>query len=602
MRRIAVSVDRLIRVTLFLMTFCASAQWINQTNYLKAGWNAVYLHVDAGHADLDTLMTNATAVDEIWMWVPATGTEQFVTSPQTPTSTSTQWSTWKRSLGATSTLKRLTPNTAYYVHVTDSNKDYKWVVLGKAAAPRYRWASSGLNFIGFTTPNTSPTYEKFFAPASGLLEGSEIYRSTGGAFGTTNPARLSDYAKTSVARGEAVWMKVGSGYNRYFGPFEISMAGSEGVNFGENSTQMSFRLRNLASYTNTIRVRMITSETPPAGQTAIVGAPPILVRGNLISSTLTYDYQQLVATTETSDDGDRIVNWTLPPKGTPGSDVQVVIGLMRGSMTGDSGSFHAAVLQFTDSAGLLRVDLPVTATKTSTTGLWVGDAKVSKVVQYLKTLELGANGKPVIKLTGSNGGYSIASTNELIGGVPREFPLRLIVHEGTTKTYLLQRVFLGPNAQSNTVVTTQQKYLDPVKLDQARRISTVHLPWSSENTPWDMTRTTTNLSVVVDLNYNNTAVNPFIHQYHPDHDNLNASFTQTLPIGNESYGVSRTITLSPQSAGFDFASLTTGSQQRTGVYEETITISGTAGNSRTFKVIGSYLLNRISEIATLTKP
>ena len=602
MRRIVVPLVRLLRAALFLVTFCASAQWINQTNYLKAGWNAVYLHVDAGHADLDSLLSGATAVDEIWLWMPAVGTAQFVTSPQLPSGTGSQWSTWKRSLGSTSGLKRLIPNAAYYVHVNDTVKEYQWVVLGKPTAPRYQWVSSGLNFIGFTTPEVAPSYERFFVPAPELMQGAEIYRSTGGAFGASNPARLFDYARTGVPRGEAVWMRVGAGYNRYFGPFEISITGSQGVNFGENATQMSLRIRNQAPYTNVVRLRMFPSEAPPTGQPAIAGTPPILVRGNLRTSTLTYEYQQLIVTTDTTDDDDRIVNWTLTPKGTPGSDVQVVLGLMRSSMAGTAGSFHAGVLQFTDNAGLLRVDLPVTASKTATTGLWVGDAKVSKVVQYLKTLELGPNGKPVVKLTGADGAYSIASTDERIGGVPRDFPLRLILHEEEAKTFLLQRVFLGPNGQSNLVVTTQQKYLDPLRLDQARRISTVHLPWSSDNTPWSMTRTSTNLSVVVDVNYNNTAVNPFLHQYHPDHDNMNASFTQILPVGNESYGISRSITMTPQPAGYDFASLTTGSQQRTGVYEETITINGTPGNSRSFKVMGSYVLNRISDIPTLTKP
>ncbi|MEY2788258.1 MAG: hypothetical protein RLZZ34_1401, partial [Verrucomicrobiota bacterium] len=30
----------------------ASSQWITQTNLLKGGWNAVYMHVDASHAPI----------------------------------------------------------------------------------------------------------------------------------------------------------------------------------------------------------------------------------------------------------------------------------------------------------------------------------------------------------------------------------------------------------------------------------------------------------------------------------------------------------------------------------------------------------------------
>jgi hypothetical protein len=46
------------------------AQWITQSLDLKAGWNAVYLHVDASHETLDTLVgaDQANPIQEIWMW------------------------------------------------------------------------------------------------------------------------------------------------------------------------------------------------------------------------------------------------------------------------------------------------------------------------------------------------------------------------------------------------------------------------------------------------------------------------------------------------------------------------------------------------------
>src|SRR5262245_29661008 len=60
------------------------AQWITQTNQLRAGWNAVYLHVDASHATLDQLVGSdlGNPIQEIWYWLPALPTGQFVESPQ----------------------------------------------------------------------------------------------------------------------------------------------------------------------------------------------------------------------------------------------------------------------------------------------------------------------------------------------------------------------------------------------------------------------------------------------------------------------------------------------------------------------------------------
>lgn len=101
--------------------------------------------------------------------------------------------------------------------------------------------------------------------------------------------------------------------------------------------------------------------------------------------------------------------------------------------------------------------------------------------------------------------------------------------------------------------------------------------------------------------YDAAGVNPFIHQYHPDHDNLNASFTQTLPKGRESYGITRTIWLSPQAPATDYLGQTAGSMERRGIYDETITVEGAGGSARNFKVVGTFTLNRISSISTLTR-
>jgi hypothetical protein len=446
-------------------------------------------------------------------------------------------------------------------------------------------------------------YERFFLPASALLESAEIYRSPGGAFGSGNPLRLFDYARTTFTRGEAVWMRLNTGFNRYFGPFEVSLPGSRVISFGAEGTQYSFRLSNQSATTNTITLRLIASETPPSGQTNIVGVPPILVRGSINPATLLYSSVRLIAdTTDAETDADTgIFTWTLPPKGRPGSDVQVVLGLARDQMPGNTGDLSAGVLQLTDDQGLMRIDLGVAAVKSSLAGLWVGEAQVSQVVQYLVNYQRDPVGNPVIKLTETNGVYAVLTTNAVLGPVPRAFPLRLIMHDDGTNSFLMQRVFLGTDITTNPIVATEQRFIDPDRLGAARRISAAHLPWSASNTPWPMTLVSNVYRVSVVTPYDAVGSNPFVHQYHPDHDNLNASFTQSLPKGRESYGITRTIWLSPQSAATDYLGQTAGSLERKGIYDETITVEGAGGSSRTFKVVGTFSLNRISSISTLTR-
>jgi hypothetical protein len=592
-----------VALVLGLGALPGSAQWITQTNQLKAGWNAVSLFVDASHAPISDVMPSDGSVEEVWLWKPSS-TQQFIDSPQVPTGTGSQWSKWTFNLGPSSELQRLIPNASYYVKVKDSSATYNWLLKGKPVTPQYVWTSSGLNFIGFPVPDGNMGYERFFQPVPSLLETAEIYRSPGGAFGAGNPARVFDTARTVFTRGEAVWMRVAAGYNRYFGPFEVSLPGNRSIQFGKSGTQASFRIRNQSKSTNVITLTMLPSEAAPSGETAVVGLPPLILRGELEDSTLKYTGIPLSTnqvSTNIDDDGDEAITWTLPPQGRPGSDVQVVIGLARDSMPGQAGDLSACVLRLTDAAGLLQVDLGVGAVKAANSGLWVGEARVTQVVQYLKNYERDPVGKPVVRLTEADGAYSVLVTNEVVGGVSRPFPMRLILHNDGTNTVLLQRVFLGMNPQTNAIVTTQQRFLDPAQLASAQRISAAHLPWSAQNTPWPITITSNVYRVEIATPYDSPSSNPFIHQYHPDHDNLNASFTQLLPKGRESYSIQRTVWLSPQSAGFDYQSLTTGSLDLNGVYDETIEVGGSGANARTFRVLGTFTLNRISDLPTLTR-
>ena len=155
--------------------------------------------------------------------------------------------------------------------------------------------------------------------------------------------------------------------------------------------------------------------------------------------------------------------------------------------------------------------------------------------------------------------------------------------------------------------------LDPTRLSSARRISAAHLPWSANNMPWTFTgtfQTGQSLTNVVTLNYNDHAANPFVHTYHPDHDNLNALFSGVQPIGVESFGVKREVILRFTQPTTEYNSLTSGSTKLTGTYEENISFSGrtyvlggvTTNETRTVSTRGTFQLNRISQIPHLSVP
>ena len=110
------------------------------------------------------------------------------------------------------------------------------------------------------------------------------------------------------------------------------------------------------------------------------------------------------------------------------------------------------------------------------------------------------------------------------------------------------------------------------------------------------------LMTTVPLAYDEQPSNPFLHTYHPDHDNLDPLFEVQQARGTESYGVRRKITLSFTTPEDDFDSLTGGAENLSGNYAETVTFLARGNHTQEFNVLGLFTLKRISDIAVLTQP
>ena len=586
---------------LLALPFMTKAQWITQSLDLKPGWNAVFLHVDASHTTLNALVASdpANPILEVWRWNPPS-TLQFIDGPQQPTTAATEWISWSR-VETNPPLQRIGGNSAYLDRVGTNITSYIWQIKGRPVAPRKDWRSWGANLIGFPTANPSPKFDAFLAQSPELLQSAEIYQYLGGDLGPNNPVRVPSFffRSTPVKRGQAFWIRSGTVFNRYFGPFEVALSGANSADFRDNLNTYSLRLRNLTTSNLVLTVRLAASETIPAGQANIVAVPPLLLRGALNVTNSSYAYTNLPLNSPRT--------WTLAGAGLSGSEIEVVFGLNRSAMNGNVGDLFAGILQFTDSLGHLRVDVPTSATVASSAGLWVGGASVTEVRHYLKSYARGAANE---LMTAPNGQYIATETNTSLGSVARSFPLRLIVHnpESTGNAMLLQRVYHGLDAATNPVVANSEAVLGRNFLNQARRISTTHLPWTAENTPWAFDGKfgqATSFTVTVSDDYNDHASNPFVHTYHPDHDNLDPTFRNVLAQGSESYSTERRITLNILPPGNDFAAITAGGRKLTGNYSELITLRGLARgggqvDTRQFEVRGVFTLNHISDIPTLT--
>ena len=369
---------------LVLSSNIAQAQWLTQSFTLKPGWNAIFTHVDASFQTLDAFLPDANGpVAEVWLWKPTYSSAQFLETPYSDPVANSQWAVWTSARGDTDTLISLVGNSAYLVN-NRGTTDYVWEVKGKPVSPAYKWTSTGLNLLGFPTPSgTPPNFATFLAPEPNLdllktlQNAAHVFQYPGGELGISNPAEVVSVTAsiTPVRRGQAFWVRGSTNYyNRYYGPVEVQFQDPAGIVFGETLGTYSIRLKNLTTASRTVTLNMVTSEVPPSGQASISGVPRLLIRGNLSPTTLTYNFAFLSGN-----------SFTLAPGGQAGSEMQIVLGLDRAGMTATAGSLYAGILRITDSAGLQQIDAPVSGTVANASGLWVGQASINQVGQYLKS-------------------------------------------------------------------------------------------------------------------------------------------------------------------------------------------------------------------------
>ncbi len=539
-----------------LTSFDLRAEWKTETMELVPGWNAIFVHVDPSQDGVDVLLQR-TPVSQVWLWAPTPSATQFVSTVQGSSDFGSNWISWVASDPTNSNLQHLIGNAAYLVYVdavyNDGTADrtvsvaepYILSLKGKVIPPSYIWTVSGQNFLGFSNrPNSEPTFVDFFG-LSDTLDNSatEVYEYPGGELGVTNPALVISPLERKVKRGQAYWVK-DSDYNRFFGTFSVTLQDASGVHFDTSLTSYRIRLTNTANEAHTVTLELVASEVPADGS-ILVGAPPLLVRGDLDPESLSYGFANLA---------DAPLSWNLAAAGEVGASVEIVLGIDRVAMASNPGDAYAAILRFTDSfagAGYTQIDLPATAITPSLAGLWVGEASITQVKQDLAAFEVDDDGGTLL---GDDGAAVVGETDVSYGAVARNFPLRLIMHmadDGTTQ--LLQRVYYGLNEDALPILATGQNVLNSEHLDVARRITAVHLPWSGSNTPWSFDSSLSfsgTLSTTVATFFDDHAANPFVHTYHPDHDNRSPLFEAygQDERGFESFDIEREITLNAGTA------------------------------------------------------
>jgi hypothetical protein len=546
-----------ILLTTLLLAGSAHAQWTTKTYSLLSGWNGVWLAGDASYSTVSDLFSTNTAITEIWRWNPNPDGTQFTQAPSEPTANSDEWTIWKRN-GTENGLSRMVGNSAYLFRCSSAvNVPIKQLVQ----PPLATWLISGGNFLGFPSGTTSaPKMSSYFAsfPSASttvLSTPSKIYKYIGGELSANNPMLVTPTSET-MDPNKAYWFNVAT-IGNFTAPVEYEVSSSAGLAFGRTLSSSSVGITNRSTTALTLTISLVNSEAAPTSQALVTGPVPLTVR-TFASSTNSY--------VETPISGNITV--TVPASGRTTLD----FGINRPAMTGNADTFYASILRIKDSANLSDVSLPVSAQPTSPAGLWVVSTKVDQVDP-------------------TAGGGSTT---------PQPFPLLFLTHvDANGQARLLSRAYVGKLKSTGNplgicvdegkVLAYGESDLKPVRYFAAQMPTSTLAITGTGNFSIGSTASWT-----IPIAYNEPT-NPFVHTYHPDHDNRDPKGA-ALPAGNESYDISRkcnfTFTESPPDGRYVSG---WGSTVLGGIYQESIT----GLHKSTLHVRGTFEMRRVSEVATI---
>ena len=572
----------------FLIPLCAllvtaasvQAQWVDRTYTLLQGWNGVWLAGDASYTTVEELFSKYPEVLEVWRWNPDPDETAFTTTPSTPSTNSEEWTVWK-SDHSEQALTQMIGNSAYLIRCNSATS----VKINQLAIPpAATWLISGANFLGFPAVSGTPTMSSYFAsfPSASttvLAPGAQIYKYNGGELSNDDPNKnplLVSAGSERMDPNKAYWFQIPTVGN-FTAPVEYELPSTSGLAFGRSLTAITAGVTNRSTSSMTLTVSVEDSMEAPKDQTPVEVTLP-LTRRIFNSSSNSY--------TETPITGPFTV--TVAASGRLDLD----FGVNRAGMT-DSSLHYASILRIKDAGNLTDVRLPVSAQAATTAGLWYAQVKVTNVQNAQNP----------------SGGSTTS----------QPFPLVFLMHMDSDNIgRLLSQAFVGKlTADGNPlgIALEESGILGYTQSDvKPQRYVAPQLPLTPRSyqalSGTFATGSTAQWSIPV---YFDDPTNPFVHTYHPDHDNLDTDFKTKLESGDESYTVNRTCSFTFTSSPPDGSTISGwGTTVLGGTYTETLTgLGGTApppppvttpptpADSKFLTVSGTFAMRRISEISDI---
>jgi len=588
---------RILIIVLFLSAGVVEAQWVSRQYTLTPGWNAIYLPFQPAPSACSDVFEGLPVETVAW-WCREPDGVEYETDMDDPFLRSVHWRKWVPEQPESTTFSSLLAGESYLINLA-TNVSVSVTMTGTAVILPANWIHDEYNLTGFPIPSAgSITFEDFFSFTDKIGidygDGGDIWKvlSSGAVQAIFRPQLVA------MIPGKAYWVLCGTQATEFAGPIRVALGNaSQQMNFSDSMQPQVLKVINESAASREITIRHVASETPPSdiGAVPLAGKTPLLMgQMNWNPSHLGEEFVALPDTLVTNVAAGSIFTLKLMP------DIPQLSG-------GIEGTAFQSILEVSDEnneqTGAVVVQRVGVVCNTpdadffNPAGLWVGTVAVDQVSR-------------APAMTGSSNEWD----STLPVAVSRAYEFQVLMHVDATGTVrMIQRVFPAwipdgsitytkDGASTNGIyeLFTDAEYADQCKLDHPEAsiscIQSANFPLMD---PVEMSGAfgSTSLICTVSIPFDDP-VNPFVHPYHPQHDNQEVSNGQTVALGAgpESFDVSRAISLQfdatdvLRSGNPDWGISTYG-----GTFNEEV-----SGLNKTIYVRGTFRIEKVNECDELS--
>ncbi|MFA7173755.1 MAG: hypothetical protein WC340_10130 [Kiritimatiellia bacterium] len=569
----------------FMLVLPARAQWILQEVQLTTGWNAVCLKVTLPDAMCATAFAGSPVEVVSWWCRGGNGEGGFTQSPEEPLPPAPEMRNWYPGNPQASTFFQLIGGESYLIKVS---APVTLQLTGVPALPCPVLFGGMQSLVGLNVPaGKKVMLSEYFAFYNSLKPGY--------AFSGVNPISASSVLiqpSTVPAQSAAIWVSsIGAGALEYSGPFEVSLGTpNQVVAFQGVVSPQTIIIKNNSGVGRVLHLASQLSQPPPTGQGGVAGAVPLLRAVLDWSAGFPREvYEDLNLPWSTNLAAGAEFELRLLPKvhAMPlSADAYQSVLNISDQGSSDNSGIPGGVRGFYQIGLRAAGDL---VEQVQPTGLWVGNVVLDGVNR-------------------AQTHSSVSNTWNTAAIQPAQYPFtfRVILHvDEYGVTRLMKEAFLASvPAGESTLLSSRDAALafrGQHPDAEIRRISSVNFPFADPKTLAGGSFATADAELTVTvLQAHDDKTNPFVHAYHPDHDNVEFRNGVLLAKDNgadgigdyESWAVQRNLTFT--FAENDPIGINAGWNISVagGTYAETIT----GLNKTEIRSSGAFRLNKVSDV------